>query len=286
MSKSNSNIKHSLTMLGDLLELLPLNYHVRVEACNDFKLPADWGFHNRINPNFHIAYIRSGKGSYTFNNHHVEKMEKGKLFFFSSDYRHSRTLDQEQLPHIMLFRFDFINNKNMRSVNNLISPFAFSYTPHHVKYQTLLSMLVQNFRNSSKTYNKNIASMLMSSVLYEILNDLMLLTSKKIIDPRMNKVAAYIENNIERNITVHELCAIADLSKNYFRELFKKQYGITPKEYMINAKIEQSMHLLMETNYLIKDIADMLGYSDQYSFSKQFKEKMGYPPSNIKRNIH
>ncbi len=49
-------------------------------------------------------------------------------------------------------------------------------------------------------------------------------------------------------------------------------------------KLRHARELLCETDCKIQNIAAELGYSDQYAFSKQFKEHMGISPSKLRNN--
>ena len=60
--------------------------------------------------------------------------------------------------------------------------------------------------------------------------------------------------------------------------LFKKIFGITPYQYIIGKKIGLSKKLLENTNLSAKEIANAVGFADAYSFSHQFKNKVGKTP--------
>ncbi|MCT4598404.1 MAG: AraC family transcriptional regulator [Vallitalea sp.] len=284
MSKSNTNYKKIYKKYEPLVNRILHTHYIQIDYCNDFVLPIDWDFKNRINPNFHMAYVRKGKGSYIYGNNQKDDMIKGKLYFFTSGFCHSRILDKSQLPHMILLRYNLIHSYTRKAII-VKEPFGFSINDNHNLYATLLSKLVSNYHEATKKYGQVVAATILEQMLYELMNDITVQLTPKITDSRLRKTAEYIHENIGQHITLDELCQIAGLSKNYYRKLFKAQYGLYPKAYIIQVRLEQAEQLLMETENTIKDIAQSLGYSDAYSFSKQFKDKKGYSPSGFRNYI-
>jgi AraC-like DNA-binding protein len=69
-----------------------------------------------------------------------------------------------------------------------------------------------------------------------------------------------------------------NMSQATLQRLSQKLYGKSPKQLVINIKMEQARLLLNNTNYPMKIIADKLDYSDEFVFSNAFKRKFGVSP--------
>ncbi|MGN7759872.1 helix-turn-helix domain-containing protein [Paenibacillus sp. 22594] len=102
---------------------------------------------------------------------------------------------------------------------------------------------------------------------------------------KLTKILNHIEANIEQNITVHELAEIAHMHPNYFIRLFKKQLGVPPIQYITRKKIEKAKELLTATTSTISEIAEQLGFSDLFYFSKQFKKNAGLTPTDFRKQM-
>ncbi|MFS0725453.1 AraC family transcriptional regulator [Paenibacillus sp. 1P07SE] len=76
-----------------------------------------------------------------------------------------------------------------------------------------------------------------------------------------------------------ELADMVGLSHAYLAKLFKGYTGRSMKEYMTEMRLERAKHLLSESSMNVSQVADALGYSSVYLFSKQFKRYTGMPPS-------
>lgn len=87
----------------------------------------------------------------------------------------------------------------------------------------------------------------------------------------------------DHDFKIETLFLMSDTSPKYFETLFFERFHMTPKEYVISLKIERAKELLLGETISVGDIADLLGYHDLYHFSKMFKAKTGYSPSEFRR---
>ena len=93
----------------------------------------------------------------------------------------------------------------------------------------------------------------------------------------------FIKDNINKNIKVQDLTAFLNIDRSYFSKLFKKHYGITPHDFIIETRLSKASMLLLTTDYSIEYISDLLNFSDIYSFSKLFKKYYGHSPSQQRK---
>ncbi len=89
----------------------------------------------------------------------------------------------------------------------------------------------------------------------------------------------YIENHYpDPELTNMTLAQRLNFSEVYMRRLFKHQFGITPKQYILDIRLQQSTQLLCETKKTVSDIAIACGFSSLSHFSRAFKDRMGETP--------
>ena len=86
-----------------------------------------------------------------------------------------------------------------------------------------------------------------------------------------------------RDIRTPELAAAAGISESYLKQLFGERFGVPPKKYIIQMKINYAEELLRLGEYSITTVATMSGYSDLGFFSRQFKEYTGISPSDFSK---
>lgn len=153
--------------------------------------------------------------------------------------------------------------------------------------QTALPSL---FREAEKIWkNKNVTYRSEClSILYKILS---LLTKQEetIMHPanfaKIRPAIDYLhEHYTQKDFRVEDLSQLVDLDPKYFRMLFHKKYGIAPKEFVLQLKLERAKELLTEGKNSLTEIAARLGYSDVYHLSKAFKKKTGMTPTQFKKS--
>ncbi|MFT3683007.1 MAG: AraC family transcriptional regulator [Ferruginibacter sp.] len=110
-------------------------------------------------------------------------------------------------------------------------------------------------------------------------------STRKEVLKRLLAGKTYIDENFLQNPEVAEIAKHANLSPFYFFRSFKKAFKISPYQYMFSKRLEYAVPLIQEGCFLA-DVAAACGFPDIYSFSKAFKKKYGYPPSQCrKKNV-
>lgn len=102
---------------------------------------------------------------------------------------------------------------------------------------------------------------------------------------QLSKAVAYIKENCFRtDFRLSDVSHFLGISQRYFEKLFSQKYSVTPKEYIINFKIQKAKELLSSHTMQVKEISEELGFCDVYHFSKIFKSKTGFTPVEYKNN--
>lgn len=70
----------------------------------------------------------------------------------------------------------------------------------------------------------------------------------------------------------------------WFRKEFRRQMGISPGQYMLRLRLETACNLILTTGLSFGEIADRLGYANQYEFSIQFKKYLGQTPMQYRKD--
>lgn len=102
------------------------------------------------------------------------------------------------------------------------------------------------------------------------------------VAPDAALIKAYIQQNLERPITVNDLAALVYRTPAQITRMLKKAFGVTPYEYILDCKIETARHLLINTPMKVKEISDNLSFSDEHYFSNYFKKKVGMSPTRFR----
>ena len=95
---------------------------------------------------------------------------------------------------------------------------------------------------------------------------------------RLRPVISYIGNHFADKITIEELSEIIMVSADYFTKMFKKSIGKTPIDYINAIRVNRSMHLLIDTNKSMPEIAEAVGFCNANYFHRIFKQYMNTSP--------
>ena len=92
----------------------------------------------------------------------------------------------------------------------------------------------------------------------------------------------YIDNNYDVNLNLDLLSHIQFVSKYHLLRLFKKYYGQTPRQYLIDKRIEISKEHLID-GMSVTETCFAVGFESLASFSTLFKTKTGKTPTEFQK---
>lgn len=90
--------------------------------------------------------------------------------------------------------------------------------------------------------------------------------------------------NLEGNITINKLAAACSLSASHFGRCFRKTFGTSVHQRLIQLRIDHAKSLLSQTNKTLSEVALSSGFYDQAAFSRTFARIEHVTPSNWRRS--
>ncbi len=122
-----------------------------------------------------------------------------------------------------------------------------------------------------------------SSVLWEFFRTEQEDADKLSAEELVAQIEDYFRTHISENITLQSLSDEMGFSKVYLCRVFKKMKNTTPIDFFTHLKIERAQEMIRAfPSMSLREIAEALGFSDMYYFSKVFKRIMGFPPSDLR----
>ena len=97
-------------------------------------------------------------------------------------------------------------------------------------------------------------------------------------------VKRYIDLHFKESLTLEQLAEEAHMNKYYLSHAFKREYGVSPINYMISRRIDESKYLLAETDLSMSQIAQLLGFSSLSYFSQVFRKAHGTSPMEFRQS--
>lgn len=105
-------------------------------------------------------------------------------------------------------------------------------------------------------------------------------------DYRIRRAMAQLRTEPHLHPDLRLLASQVGLSRSRFFEQFKNSVGIAPRMYIDGLLLEQAIELLMHSERPLEEISANLGFAAQSSFSRFFKDRVGFPPTALRQAAH
>ncbi|MBD6618665.1 helix-turn-helix transcriptional regulator [Komarekiella sp. 'clone 1'] len=101
---------------------------------------------------------------------------------------------------------------------------------------------------------------------------------------KLKEAIAYINDNLDQNLSLAEIAAVVQMSPHYFASLFKQSTGIAPHQYVTKCRVERAKYLLTQELSVIQ-VSQLVGFQSQSHFAKVFRKYIGVTPQIFKKAL-
>jgi two-component system response regulator YesN len=102
-------------------------------------------------------------------------------------------------------------------------------------------------------------------------------------DYRIKRALKFIDENLDKDLTLHKVAQRFNLSKSYFCQLFKKEANILFSKYLIKTRIKKAKKFLRNSSLSVKEISCKVSYKYVSNFYHDFKKETGLTPLEYKK---
>ena len=294
-------------MFQDIEELQGKNFFKKGEQVfihierNDSNIVPKMHKHNFIE----IVYIISGRARH-YMGESIYEVRKGDLIIVNYGTAHTfvpiKDKKEDFAAYDLLFTNDFFEVAGIgkSDFSDLASSYLFYSTfPEDVSYKHSLNLIRSENKEFHNIFNKiyneytlresGFMSMIRAYIIELITLIFREIDKKTLSDITkeqrdvVGKAIEYMKSNFNAKINLDDIVADIFLSKDYFRQLFKKTTGISITEYIQKTRVEAACKLLLETNRTVFDIAGDCGFSDIKFFYKTFKKITNKTPIEYRK---
>lgn len=246
-----------------------------------------WKIAPRYIPDHEFVLITGGSGKINIGGNEMNA-KKGMLLYFHPEILHSMISRNDDPLEYYAIHFSYAKTSfiNGEWIINSTDKQIFDSNVINIKnferirniFDKICSLKDSNFYEFNMVGNH-----LFVDLYYEISKDREVDNYNYSSENVVKKSIEYIDEHINKKITVKDLSNYSSLSCDYLSRIFYEQTGILPSTYIQTAKINTAKNLMTQTDMSIKDIAYFLGFCDQFHFSKVFKKAEGFPPTTFKK---
>ncbi len=233
----------------------------------------------RTNSSVYVfEFILSGQGTVVYNSK-VFHPSAGDIYILHQGSNHVYYSDRED-PWIKIWF-----NARGRLIKHLIDAYELGSVNHiqGLDLGILFNELYERLQSKKDSSEEKLSGA--AVVLHEMIQQIYLWVnqSKSVNNSEAFKIKHFLDLHVEDDVSLQDLGRYVFRSPAQVIRMFKKQFGKTPYDYLLEKRMQTAKLLLKNTNLMVKEIAFKLNFTDEHYFSNRFKEKTGMSPNEFRK---
>lgn len=275
MSRSHYSLdkEHSFTIRGTakLLNVASAKYG------------GDWHSVPHTHNHMELFYIVGGKGQFLIQDQ-LYPVDASSLVIINPNVTHTEvSLNAQPLEYIVLGieGIELVTGENSNGQFSILDRFE------SVEISGCLRNILREMEQKNPGY-EDVCQAYMEILVIRLMRSTALAPLEESQAVSTNRQCAvikrYIDLHFKEGLTLDLLAEEAHINKFYLSHAFKREYGVSPINYMIAKRIEESKYLLAETDLSTSKIAQLLGFSSPSYFSQVFRRTQSISPMEYRQS--
>mgnify|MGYP003415006013 FL=1 len=246
------------------------------ESC----LPNYYFTGNNVRKNYVIHYILKGKGVFSSANHEAVQLKAGDIFILPKGVPCFYQADGKEPWTYFWIGLSGLKIATMLS-GSILSSKHYLRQVEGSNFCKSLNKLFEVVHNPNVLTNDLLTESLIYQTFYYLDTEYPVKKKKQhIANSEQLKIASkYLHDNYDdHSCSIASLCNKLDVSCSYLYNLFKNGFNTSPQKFLIKIRMEEAKNRLKDSPNSIRQIAEAVGYIDEFTFSKAFKKYSGFSP--------
>lgn len=231
-----------------------------------------------------IAHVTIGSRKY--------KVKEGELLYLRPEIFHCIKPDLESPLKFISVHFSFTNvefDNNRWKIKAEMDDLPLQdvqFLDNYYSVKNLMKGMLEVWFQKFPAY-EFLSKTMLQQILFEVFRNIEAKSPNYSNSLKVKGVIRFMTENIEKKITLSELSQLVNLSPTYLAKVFKKTTGYSIIEFFNKMKIDKAKELIIEGDKKVKEVAEILGYKDEFYFSRIFKKIEGVSPKEFYgKNVH
>lgn len=243
----------------------------------------DWHSVPHTHNHTELFYIVGGKGQFLIQGQ-LYPVNSNNLVIINPNVPHTEvSLNAQPLEYIVLG----IEGIALASDDNSNGQFSILDHYESVEVSGCLRNILREMEMRNKGY-EDICQAYMEILIIRLMRNTDLTVPVQSALPSGNRQCAavrrYIDLHFKEPLTLELLAEEVHMNKYYLVHAFKREFGLSPINYLISKRIEESKYLLAETDLSVSRIAQLLGFSSPSYFSQVFHRTENISAKEYRKN--
>lgn len=277
-------------MRFDEHSLTEQNGNIIIKAFHSSVLPEKRVYNAHHHTECELSLFVSGSGIYSVSGKDYT-FAPGDMFLFGSNEPHCITEINEKLnllnihfePRILWENPD--TSELLALFNNRTADFSNKFPSSDSNLKNYILQTEQEIKSSAISSNLQTKLLIYSALIHIIRKYNAVAEStvqSNIPAENLKEAIVFINNNLDKPITLNSIAEISCLTPTYFSAVFKKYNGVSPWDYIKIKRVERAIELLKTTKLSKLEIAEKCGFNSSSNFYKIFSSVTGKKPGDYR----
>ena len=279
-----------------------LGMQIIISATNQVR-EYPYNFARHIHKSIEIYLIDSGQCTMDINNKKFNFQKNDFIMIFPNTV-HSLCLETENSCAFRHIHFDpvpfshWLISQNERSSLSLMTALIMPYERYYhlasdEKISSLICNIITELAEQGSILSTAMANLHLAELMLYLIKlthpDLSLTADSGSHTPEhiryVSYALSYIHENFSKKILIPDIAAHLNISARYLSKIFFHHMNLTILNYINIYRINHAIDLMLNTNFTLTNIAELVGLKDSQHFSKLFKNTIGIPPNQYRKLI-
>jgi len=232
-------------------------------------------------PFYSIEYVARGRGEVNLKESKFT-LQPGRLFAYGPGVAHHITGDADDLLVKYFVDFAGTGAKALLRSSGLLSGQATEVFPANA-LQPLFDELIQVGLQGRRGASALCAKLLQCLALRMVAARAPMNGSETLAFSTYRQCRGHIEQHYIRLKTLEQIAAECHSNNAYLCRLFRRYDQQSPYQFLLRLKMNHAAERLQQPNVLVKQVAEEIGFSDPFHFSRLFRSVLGLSPDSFRR---
>lgn len=242
-----------------------------------FRCEPDWYWSVRALPDLDLWFVESGDGWIAGGGRRV-RIRSGDCVLLRRGYGYEAEHEPSRPLRLIAIHFDLLSENEGQSA----PPSQLPRFQRRMEYGSFFRELLARAVRAHKDGCREWADAWFQAAWMELVRQEATRSRPGLFGDQtesINRICERIRRHPERDFRVEELAAELAVSPEHFSRLFRRLQGMPPRAFITRTRIEAAQTLLLASSHSVARIAEILGYTSPFYFSRHFKAAVGLSPS-------